>query len=218
MPSSLDPPRGETMVKAMRLTSCAPWRSRSAGKWLLAGLALAGATLTTVPARAQMSVAYPPLNSSGQMLVGAGVRHRWGVPVYSIALYADMGRAGIIPPGDGEALIRSPATKTVDIRMLRTVSAAKMRRAMDSALARMRGTQEHPQFLSYFDRPLAAGSSVVLTFSGPTVGVTIDGRVMPSLHSEAFASALLGVWIGPRPLSRGLRHSLLRGLGRMQHG
>ncbi len=189
------------------------WRinRRSILRWGGAGLLLLAA-LATRPGAARGDETFAP-RLDGEVLVGAGVRSRWGFQVYAIGLYADPAGIRHLSRRDAADLAAAAFPKTVDIRMLRSVDAAKMREAFEEGLAPIRGTPEYDQFLGFFTSELTAGTRILIKFRSPVVSVSIGGQSHPPIHSQRLATALLNVWIGPKPINESLKEQLLSRLG-----
>lgn len=151
-----------------------------------------------------------------QALLGVGIRKRWGFKVYAMGLYAERAGATRLGPGDYHGVVAGGFKKTVEIRLLRSLSAEKLRSAFEDALgARVGSLPEYQQFLSYFSGELEKGTVIVLQTSGPQLGVTIAGQARPALRNARLTGALLDVWLGPKPVDSDLKETLVARLGKL---
>jgi hypothetical protein len=151
----------------------------------------------------------------GQTLLGVGVRKKWGFKVYAIALYADRSAAQRLRPGDHGGVVAGSFAKTIEIRLSRDLPAEKLRAAFEDALARPTGdSAAYRRFLACFEGTLPKGTVILLETVGGELRVTIGGTARANIVDRPFAMALVGVWLGPDPIDRGLRESLLSLLGR----
>jgi hypothetical protein len=149
-----------------------------------------------------------------QALLGVGIRKKWGFKVYAIGVYGDKDAASKIAPGSYGAVVRGGFAKTVELRMLRTVSGSKIASAFEDALAEPTGkSPEYQQFLSFFGGELPKGTVILLKTSGPTLNVVIGGAAKPAINNAALTGALLNVWLGPKPVDSSLKKNLISRLG-----
>ena len=133
-----------------------------------------------------------------QALLGVGIRKRWGFKVYAMGLYAERAGANRLGAGDYRGVVSGGFKKTVEIRLLRGISADKLRSAFEDALgARVGGLPEYQQFLSYFAGELDKGTVITLQTAGPQLDVSIGGQHKPTLRNAKLTGALLDVWLGP---------------------
>lgn len=58
---------------------------------------------------------------------------------------------------------------------------------------------------------MSKGDSIELTFLSDRVDFTIRGKAKGTIPGADFARALLGVWLGPKPINEQLKETLLRG-------
>ncbi len=151
-----------------------------------------------------------------QALLGVGIRKRWGFKVYAMGLYAERSGATRLGPGDYRGVVGGGFRKTVEIRLLRTLSADKLRSAFEDALgSRVGGLAEYHQFLSYFSGELEKGTVITLQTSGPQLDVSISGQRKPALRNAKLTGALLDVWLGPAPVDNDLKETLVSRLGKL---
>ncbi len=151
-----------------------------------------------------------------QSLLGVGIRKRWGFKVYAMGLYAERTGATRLGAGDYRGVVSGGFKKTVEIRLLRSISADKLRSAFEDALGgRVGSLPEYQQFLSYFAGELDKGTVITLQTAGPQLDVSIGGQRKPTLRNPKLTGALLDVWLGPKPVDSDLKETLVSRLGKL---
>jgi hypothetical protein len=60
-------------------------------------------------------------------------------------------------------------------------------------------------------RDVKTGDSITLDFSGGKVDVFINNALIDSMEGESFLSALLAIWLGPKPPNKPLKEGILGG-------
>jgi hypothetical protein len=66
-------------------------------------------------------------------------------------------------------------------------------------------------------RDVKAGQRYVFTYvPGQGLEMTLDGEVLGKVAGEEFASAYMSIWLGPKPVSRGLQEGLFDPATRME--
>lgn len=182
-------------------------------------LALAAAAPEAARAEAVAGVEFPEritLDPGGLPLVlnGAGVRQKFWLDVYAVALYLPSASA------DAEQAIAALGAKRVAISMLRDVDAAEFVEALTAGLRRNHSAAQLRAFAPQIARltqimtglgVAKRGMRVTLDLvPGGGTAVSIDGvpRGGP-IAGEDFYRALLRNWLGPNPVSDQLKRALL---------
>ena len=119
------------------------------------------------------------------MLIGAGLRERWWLDVYTMGAYAENRTC------DPQMLISMDGAKSLRIDLLRDVDAKNMADALEDALDKNLPPGGSPgirsqidTFLGYFEKDLEKGDSMELTYV-PGVGTALmqnreqQGATMP---------------------------------------
>ena len=127
------------------------------------------------------------------MLIGAGLRERWWLDVYTMGAYAENRTC------DPQMLISMDGAKSLRIDLLRDVDAKNMADALEDALDKNLPPGGSPgirsqidTFLGYFEKDLEKGNSMELTYV-PGVGTALmqnreqQGAAMPG---KGFADIL----------------------------
>jgi Chalcone isomerase-like len=201
-------------------------------------------TLFTFAARAE-SVKEPATGQSFEsnltvegrpfVLLGAGVRKKFVVKVYAMALYVDetdarhafpalVSRAG----GHDHAKLTSSDHaqsfvmwgtfgKRAVLHFVRDVDAAKIRDAFaegledelsDKGPADLK--QAAKQFLDLFDQDMKDGQEIVIhTGADGKIDVTLPGVTKHGPESGKLARSVWGIWLGQKPISADLRRALV---------
>jgi long-chain acyl-CoA synthetase len=168
-------------------------------------------------------------------LVGTGVRKKFIVKVYAMALYVEnvdgkrafsslATKAGgsdqaKLTEGDRAQsfLIWGSFGKVAVMQFVRDVDGAKIKGAFeegfadelsDKAPADVRtATQE---FLKLFDKDLKTGDQIVLrTSADGKIDVSIGGQAKGSVQNAKLVRALWSIWLGGHPISKELRADLV---------
>lgn len=150
----------------------------------------------------------------GQELVlnGAGVRRKVVFKVYVAALYLPA------KTGSAAAIIDSPAPRRISMHLLREVAADTLVAALREGIADNHSAAEltalAPQIeqLATLMRAIGTtktGDTVSLEFSSAGVAVGFNGQPRGTVAGEAFAKALLRVWLGEKPVDAALKKALL---------
>ena len=144
-------------------------------------------------------------------LVGAHLRTSYLRSITLFALYAGE------PAASFEALVASRAPKSVTVTVLRPEFTAERfrsgwREQFAAALSESELKSLAPeieQFVGAFET-LRRGEQLAFEFvPGEGVRIRIKGVLRRAIPNDAFAAALLGVWIGPRSVDPDLRRGLL---------
>jgi hypothetical protein len=152
----------------------------------------------------------PPL-----ALNGAGVRKRLMFQVYAIGLYLPQKKAS------GAEAIAAPGPKRVAIHMLRDVAADQF---TDALVEGMRNNHIEAQ-MKAFEPRIAQLSAIMAEMKEAKKGMritldqvaggtqlTIEGKAAGKpIAGEDFYRALLGIWLGDKPVQDDLKRALLGG-------
>jgi hypothetical protein len=152
----------------------------------------------------------PPL-----ALNGAGVRKRAFFQVYAIGLYLPQKKAG------GAEAIAAPGPKRIAIHMLRDVGADQF---TDALVEGMRNNQSEAQMKAFEPRiaQLSAqmaemkeakkGMRITLDQVAGGTQLSVEGKPAGKpIAGEDFYRALLGIWLGEKPVQDDLKRALLGG-------
>jgi hypothetical protein len=202
------------------------------GKPLASTLCLLLAALSVAPRLASAQEITEPASSvkfaakDGDLsLLGVGLRTKTflRVKVYAIGFYvADSALVGSLAaykgkvdsPGFYGELVQGDFPKQVRLKFVRDVSADKIQEAMREALA---GASTAPldAFVGYFPA-LKTGDECVLRWApGGTLETTTAGQAKPPIVDRAFAAALFGVWLGPKPIQEDIKKALVSRAGEL---
>jgi hypothetical protein len=143
-------------------------------------------------------------------LTGAGLRKRVFFQVYAIGLYVQDRKADPI---------KQSGPKRVQIHMLRDVGADTFNEALVEGI-RANHNESQVQALEPRVKRLASiigevkeakkGMSIALDWTGNATQVVIDGKAAGApIEGEDFYSALLGIWLGEKPVQEDLKRALL---------
>lgn len=147
--------------------------------------------------------------------LGSGVRRQLMFKVYEAALYAD-GSADL-GPDRFRALIHGGFPRHIVLRFMRDVTGAKVREAIEEGFARsvpdgspaLRRDRE--RLLGYFERGIREGETIELTLlPGRGLYTRIGGEWMEPIDNDPLLRAIMEVWLGENPVSRELKHALVR--------
>lgn len=147
-------------------------------------------------------------------LNGAGVRVKFIVDVYAASLYLPQ------PGRTPEAALGQPGPKSVHAVMLRDVSASDFVDAMIEGFKANNSEADVARFMPYLQSLSTAMSTVGTARKGtdiridylPGTGtrILVDGkRQGADIPGEDFYQCLLRIWLGPHPVDRSLKASLL---------
>ncbi len=169
------------------------------------------------------------------VLLGAGVRKKFLVKVYAMALYVDdvearhdfpalVSRAGgrdhaKLTGGDHAQSFVMWGTfgKLAILHFVRDVEADKVRGAFEEGLqdelsdkAPADLKQSAQQFLALFDKDLKEGQEIVLATSADgKIEIKLPGDNKAGPQSPRLARAVWGIWLGEKPISADLRRALV---------
>lgn len=151
------------------------------------------------------------VTAAGTALVrlGAGLRTGtdFGVYVYAIALYRRHRKAS------AEQILEQPFPSRLVLHFLRDVSASQLRDAWRDGVvnnfadsAGVRG--ELARWVASLT-DLQQGQRQVVDLEDGGASLSSDGRMQLQIESEAFARAILAVWLGPHPPTAQIKSALL---------
>lgn len=150
------------------------------------------------------------VNGTQLQLNGIGLRtfSILGIRIYVAGLYLEQ------RSNNGDAILRSPETKLLDIRFLRDVTIEAARKAWADGFER---NCRPPCYLNPGDvqrflaavPPVQQGDEATLLFTSKGVSVTLNGRPTGDIDDPHFASAMLATFIGVEPPTPRLKRELL---------
>jgi hypothetical protein len=189
---------------------------RRAGVALLA--ALSAAVLADTPGHAATcrDVQFPDrVTAAGDDLVlnGLGIRKATllGIKVYVAGLYLPQ------KSGDAGAILRADTRWRLVLRFVRDVGATDIRDAFQEGFEKAAGDKlaalgPRIEALKARMADFKTGQSLAFTHD-PAAGVTVDvnGAAGVPIEGMDFATALLAIWLGPKPPNEDLRTGLLGG-------
>lgn len=145
-------------------------------------------------------------------LNGAGLRTRLFFKVYVVALYVPQ------KSSDAAALLASNAPRRVVLKMLRDVDGDTLLGALKEGLhnnqsdAQLKAMQASLSQLEKIFQSVGTakhGDAIVLDFAADGLAVTVNGGKRGQIADAAFGQALLGVWLGDKPVDADLKKALL---------
>jgi hypothetical protein len=180
----------------------------------IATVALLVTLLTGSPVRAATlaGVDFPDRATVGGktlVLNGLGLRTATflKVKVYVIGLYLER------ESSDAGAIIGSSESKRIQMHFVRDVTAEEGR---DALIKGLENNYEDAASISgeiaTFDasvRDMKTGDTMVLDFSGDTVYILINGTEIDVVKGKPFQQALLGIWLGRKPIDDDLKEGIL---------
>jgi long-chain acyl-CoA synthetase len=154
------------------------------------------------------------IKTSGSDLVlnGAGIRTKLFFKVYAAALYAPTKTTS------ASTLIDSREPRRLVMHMLRDLDADSLFNALLEGLRNNHNESELAKLkpdIDQFERLMRGignaktGDVIGIDFSGDGVNISFNGQPHGNVASEAFARALLKVWLGDKPADRDLKRALL---------
>jgi hypothetical protein len=169
------------------------------------------------------------------ILLGTGLRKKLGFKVYAMGLYVDDSEARRAFPAlatraggsdhhkltaDDHAqafVIWGQFPKLAVLRFLRNVSANKIRDTFKESLeAQLAGgmtdeiKKSLDEMLGLFDRDMKSGQELLFhSFTDGRIEIEIAGLKKPGPQNARLVRALWSVWLGPKPVSKEMRRSLV---------
>jgi hypothetical protein len=148
-------------------------------------------------------------------LLGVGLRTRTiaRVKVYAIGLYvADSAFAGPLKGKAGtpefyRELVNGDFEKKVVMKFLRDVSTEQIRNAFREGL---KGDGINADaWLRYFSDTRSGQGYVIAWMPGVGLQTKVAGVDKPVLNDKALASAIFGIWLGPKPIQDDIKKDLV---------
>jgi hypothetical protein len=182
---------------------------------LLASAPRAGAQEITEPKSGVTFAA----TSEGMSLLGVGLRTQTllKVKVYAVGLYvADSALAGPLAAHKGNTttpafykdLVSGDFEKQIVMKYTRDLTADQVQEAFGEALAAAEPTKVS-QLLALFG-PIKEGQECVLTWKpGGLLEARPPGLVGAPIADKAFAAAVLGIWLGDKPIQADIKKGLV---------
>lgn len=147
------------------------------------------------------------------MLDGAGLRKKVIFDVYVAALYTPSKIA------DGSAVIKATTPRRVELKMLRGVGASTMHESFveglqantsDAELAALKPGISALEKIFNDVKKVEKGDLITLDFlPGKGTQVTVHGKAYPLIEGDKFASAMLSIWLGTKPVQSNLKDAML---------
>ena len=155
------------------------------------------------------------VTAGGDALVlnGLGIRKATflGIKVYVAGLYLPR------KSGDAGAILRADGRWQLVLRFVRDVGASDIRDAFQEGFEKAAGDNLaglRPRIEALKTRMVDFKTGQSLTFTGdPAAGVAVDvnGKGGAAIEGADFATALLAIWLGPKPPNEDLKTGLLGG-------
>jgi hypothetical protein len=166
-----------------------------------------------------------PARIEDKALLGAGLRTRsfLKVQVYALGLYvADAALSGPLAAYKGQLgspafykeLVQGDFPRQVTMKFLRDLDARQIQEAMREALAGADKARVDT-FVSYFPA-ITSGRECVLRWApGGTLETVMAGTPKPPIADKGFASAVLAIWLGDKPIQEDLKKALVSRAGEL---
>jgi hypothetical protein len=144
-------------------------------------------------------------------LNGMGLRKKLMFKVYVAALYVET------PTIAGEAIIASDQIRRMQLRILRSLKAAKVTEAIvegfeKNSKPQMGALKERLGRFSAMISDVSEGDEILFTYvPGRGTVVSVKGAEKGIIEGKDFAGALFAVWLGPNPVQEDLKKALLGG-------
>ncbi|GAB7126595.1 chalcone isomerase family protein [Silvimonas sp. JCM 19000] len=191
-------------------------QKRSLLKQSLAIAAL-GLSLTTaahaLEVEGQQVPEHAEVNGQSLLLDGAGLRKKVIFDVYVAALYTSAKTA------DGAAVINGTSARRMELKMLRGVGASTMHESFvegleanttDAQLAAIKPRVSQLEKIFADVKKVEKGDLITLDFiPGTGTKVSVRGKAYPVIPGDDFASAMLSIWLGQKPVQNDLKAALL---------
>ncbi|WP_298636510.1 chalcone isomerase family protein [uncultured Umboniibacter sp.] len=180
-------------------------------KTLLTSVLLALLGLTSITSANAASPETMTLAEAEMQKQGEGVRRKFMVPLYDIALYTVEGQ-------DRETLVSetvSPMALRIEVRSS-LVSTALFTEAVLDGFKKYEHYEEVKQvvqdYLAQFVEELVEGD-IYTVFNDPARGVMTyrNGEEFILVENPLFKEGMFGIWLGERPVNRRLKRNLLGG-------
>jgi hypothetical protein len=145
------------------------------------------------------------------VLNGMGLRTAtaFKVKIYAIGLYLEN------KSSDSDAIMSSTENKRITMHFLHKVSADELSggwsEGFENNTQDISGIKDQIAKFNASMRDVKTGDSITLDFSGRKVDVFINNALIDSMEGESFLSALLAIWLGPKPPNEPLKKGILGG-------
>ena len=180
-------------------------------------LVVAVAALLSFPALAQKTVAgvtFPKtLEAQGTELAlnGAGLRERFTLDVYAVGLYVKE------TTQSAKEIISKDQPRVIRMHMLRKLSKKQVADAIRDGFEK-NSAEQMPKLKERLDTLMAAlpdlekGDQLTLTYlPGKGTQLAAKGGKTLVIEGKDFSDALVGVWLGAKPVDSGVKKDLLAG-------
>jgi hypothetical protein len=156
---------------------------------------------------------------SDTSLLGVGLRKKSIVKVYAVGLYvADSALTGTLKGKAGtpelyQELLKGDFKKKIVMKFLRDVSTDQIRGGFRDSL---KGAGERSEvWIGYFS-DIRSGQECVIAWT-PGVGLEtkVGGLNNPPLNDKVLASAVLGIWLGDKPIQDDIKRDLVARAGEL---
>jgi len=152
------------------------------------------------------------VGNAGLVLNGAGIRSKWFFKIYVAALFLPQKQTS------GEAIIADEHEHRMALHILHELSSKKLFNALNEAnhtTAELTALDAQlKQMAQIFDavKEVKPGDVIALDFL-PASGtqISVNGAARGTIAGAAFNRALLGIWLGNRPVQDDLKKGLLGG-------
>jgi hypothetical protein len=145
------------------------------------------------------------------VLNGMGLRTAtaFKVKIYAIGLYLENKNS------DANAIMASTENKRISMHFLHKVTADELSggwtEGFENNTKDLSGIKDQIAKFNASMRDVKTGDSITLDFSGRKVDVFINNALIDSMEGESFLSALLAIWLGPKPPNEPLKKGILGG-------
>jgi hypothetical protein len=148
-------------------------------------------------------------------LAGMGIRHKFVIKVYVTGLYMAE------PELSQEAIISSDQAKAVRMHFLyKRIGAQKLQETWREGFEKNTPDasedlkERMDTFVSLFTEDAAKDDEYLFTYEpGAGTVIALKNREVGTIPGADFAQALLAIWFGDYPADKGLKKSVLKGLG-----
>jgi hypothetical protein len=154
-------------------------------------------------------------------LLGVGVRKKFIIKVYSMALYADEAEAkrAYKSSGGGDAttfVAGNNFGKLAVLHFARDVDSAKIRGAYEEGLADELSDkapadikQGAQAFIAAFDKDLKSGQEIMVRTVDKKIDIEVAGTRKQLATTPALSKAIWNIWLGAKPISKDLKTGLV---------
>ncbi len=188
--------------------------ARRVPAWMLC-LGLVATPLADVGAASAGGASFPDtveLGGEKLPIVGVGLRSKWMVKVYAMAVYQKT------PTKNAGHLIRGDEPKFIWIKMLRTIDGDKMRDAIDEGLENNTSESTRKSIAAAVDKlkrsfpnEIPKGANIGFWYVPGRGTVLQMGDVDKArMAGKTFMTALWSIWFGKDPADADLKKSVLR--------